>query len=88
MHAHRNGPPPTGLPDPDSFAYLAQRTVLAELVITPPPQGDSIAYLVDRLPLPPEAVEPALRALQSVDLAERHGNLARAAEVVPNLVEL
>jgi hypothetical protein len=78
MHAHRNGPPPGGLPDPGSPAYLAQRTVLAELVITPPPQGDSVAYLVDRLPLPPDSIEPALAALQAVGLAEHRGNFAHA----------
>jgi hypothetical protein len=78
MHAHRNGGPPSGLPDPDSLDYLAQRIVLAELVIDAPADGDSIGYLIDRLPLGPLAVEPALGALQVVGLAARHGDLARA----------
>ena len=78
MHAHRNGGPPTGLPDPDSLDYLAQRIVLAELVIDAPADGDSIGNLINRLPLVPDAVEPALGALQVVGLAARHGHLARA----------
>ena len=36
MHAHRNGGPPSGLPDPESLGYHAQKVVLAELVIDPP----------------------------------------------------
>ena len=78
MHAHRNGGPPSGLPDHGTLDYLAQRIVLAELVIDAPTDGDSIGYLIDRLPLPPEAVEPALGALQIVGLAVRRNDLARA----------
>jgi hypothetical protein len=78
MHAHRNGGPPSGLPDPDSLDYLAQRIVLAELLIDAPSEGDSIDYLIDRLPLPPGAVEPALGALEVVGLAPRRGEVARA----------
>jgi hypothetical protein len=78
MQAHRNGGLPSGLPQPESLDYLAQRIVLAELVIDAPADGDSLAYLVDRLPLPPEAIELALGALQVVGLAVRHGDLARA----------
>ena len=44
MHAHRNGGPPTGLRNPESLDYLAQRIVLAELVIDVPEGGDSIGY--------------------------------------------
>ena len=79
MHAHRNGGRPSGLPDPASLDYLAQRIVLAELVIDAPPEGDTIGYLIDRLPLPSVAVEPALGALQVAGLAARHGDVARAS---------
>ena len=37
MHDHRNGGPPSRLPDPDSLEYRAQKVVLLELVVTPPP---------------------------------------------------
>jgi hypothetical protein len=76
---HGNGGPPTGLPDPDSLGYHAQKVVLAELVIDPPDEGSSLDYLRDRLPLPPDAIEPALGALQIVGLAARRGDLARAS---------
>jgi hypothetical protein len=79
MHAQGNGGPPSGLPDPTSLEYIAQRIVLAEFVIDAPERGDSIGYLIDRLPLPPVAVEPALGALQVVGLAARHGDLACAS---------
>ncbi len=78
MHAHGNGGPPSGLPDPASLDYLAQRIVLAELVIDTPEDGDPLGYLIDRLPLPPDAIEPALGALQVAGLAARHGDHARA----------
>jgi hypothetical protein len=78
MHDNRNGGPPSRLPDPASLDCLAQRIVLAELVIDAPQGGDTIGDLIDRLPLPPVAVEPALGALQIVGLASRHGDLARA----------
>ena len=79
MHAHRNGGPPSGLPDPASLEYLAQRIVLAELVIDPPDEGNALSYLRDRLPVPPDSIEPALGALQVAGLAARHGDLARAS---------
>ena len=78
MHAHRNGGPPTGLPDPGSLGYHAQKIVLAELVIDPPDKGSSLDYLRDRLPLAPGTIEPALGALQVAGLAARRGDLARA----------
>jgi hypothetical protein len=79
MHAHRNGGPPGGLPHPASLEYHAQKVVLAELVIDPPDDGSPIAYLHDRLPLPPDAIEPALGALQVAGLAARRGHFARAS---------
>ena len=36
MRVHRNGGPPSGLPDRESLGYHAQKVVLAELVIDPP----------------------------------------------------
>lgn len=79
MHGNRNGGLPSGLPDPDSLGYHAQKVVLAELVIDPPDDGHPLAYLLDRLPLPPDAIEPALGALHVVGLAARRGELARAS---------
>ena len=78
MHAHRNGGPPSGLPDPAGIDYLAQRIVLAELVIDAPDEGSALTYLCDRLPVPPGAIEPALGALQLAGLAARRGDVARA----------
>jgi hypothetical protein len=79
MHAHGNGGPPLGLPHPDSLRYHAQKVVLAELVIDPSDRESSLDYLRDRLPLPPDAIEPALEALQIVGLAVRRGDLACAS---------
>lgn len=79
MQGNRNGGPPGGLPDPYGLGYHAQKVVLAELVIDPPEEGHSLGYLLDRLPLPLDAVEPALGALQIVGLAARRGDLARAS---------
>ena len=79
MHAHGNGGPLSGLPHPASLGYHAQKVVLAELVIDPPDEGSPLGYLRDRLPLPPDAIEPALAALQVAGLAARHGDFARAS---------
>ena len=79
MHGHRNGGPPHWLPDPASLGYHAQKVVLAELVIDPPDEGSPLAYLRERLPLPPEAIEPALGALQ-VDGPRRAPRQPRARE--------
>jgi hypothetical protein len=78
MHAQGNGGPAGRLPHPASLGYHAQKLVLAELVIDPPGKGSSLAYLRERLPLPPDAIEPALGALQVAGLAARRGDLARA----------
>jgi hypothetical protein len=79
MQGHRNEGPPHRLPDPDSLEYRAQKTVLLELVVTPPPDGDSLAYLVERLPIPDHTIEPAIAALERVGLAIRAGDLTRAS---------
>ena len=79
MQRHRNEGPRPRLPDHDSLEYRAQKTVLLELVVTAPPQGDSLAYLFERLPIPDQSIEPAIAALELAGLAIRDGNLTRAS---------
>jgi hypothetical protein len=55
MHDHRNGGPPFALPARSSPEYRAQRVVLFELVVSPPPEGDRVDYLREYLPVPPDA---------------------------------
>ena len=78
MQGHRNGGRSSRLPDPDSLDYRAQKVVLLELVVTPPPGGDHLEYLVDRLPIPGHSIEPALAALERAGLAVRDGYVSRA----------
>ena len=78
MQGHRNGGRPSRLPDPDSVEYRAQKVVLLELVVTPPPDGDHLDYFVERLPIPAHSIEPALAALERAGLAIRHGDISRA----------
>jgi hypothetical protein len=59
MPDQSNGGPPSALPNLVSEELSAQRIVLAELHVTPPPAGDSIGYLLEYLPVPPDTVEPA-----------------------------
>jgi hypothetical protein len=79
MQGHRNEGPTRGLPDPDSLEHRAQKTVLLELVVTPPAVGDSLAYLIDRLPIPDHTIEPAIAALERAGLAIRDGHFTRAS---------
>ena len=79
MHYHRNGGPPSRLPDPYSLEYHAQKIVLLELVVDPPDEGDRLAELVGRLGLPPDAVAPAVLALDAIGLAERDVDVVRAS---------
>jgi hypothetical protein len=79
MRHHRNGGPPGWLPDPNNIEYRAQKMVLIELVVTPPPEGDRVDELVARLPIPDDSIEPALSALQRAGLAVRDGDVARAS---------
>jgi hypothetical protein len=53
------------LPDPERLAYKAQKVVRAELIIDPLGEGHRLDYLVDRLPPPPEAIEPARRVVRA-----------------------
>jgi DNA-binding IclR family transcriptional regulator len=78
MRHHRNGGPPGRLPEPGSLEYLAQKAVLLELVVDPPRHGDRFEELVERLGLPPAAVDPALAALEVAGLAQRNDHLVRA----------
>ncbi|MBA2513636.1 MAG: hypothetical protein H0V26_04805 [Solirubrobacterales bacterium] len=79
MHDHRNGGPPSRLPNPYSLEYHAQKVVLVELVVTPPSEGDPLDELLERLPLPRHSVEPAVAALELAGLALREGHIARAS---------
>jgi hypothetical protein len=79
MQGHRNGGQPRGLPDPDSLEYRAQKVVLLELVVTPPLGGDHLDYLVERLPIPDDSIEPAIAALELAGLAVRNGEITTAS---------
>ena len=79
MRHHRNGGPPSPLPDPYSVEYHAQKIVLLELVVDPPDDGDRLAELIERLGLPPDSVEPAVFALEVIGLAERDVDVVRAS---------
>jgi hypothetical protein len=78
MHDHRNEGSPSGLPDPDSLQYRAQKIVLLELVVRPPRDGDRLSELVRLLPIPDSSIEPAVAALEAVGLAQREGDIVRA----------
>jgi hypothetical protein len=78
MHHHRNGGPPSRLPDPYSVEYHAQKIVLLELVVDPPDAGDRLAELIERLGLPPGSVGPAVSALEVIGLASREDDVVRA----------
>ena len=78
MHDHRNGEPPTRLPDPQGAEYRAQKIVLLELVVYPPAAGDRLDELRARLGIPPESVEPAATALELVGLVERLGDVVHS----------
>lgn len=78
MPDHRNGGPPSRLPNPYSLEYRAQRIVLLELVVDPPADGDRLGALMDRLGLPPEALEPAVAALEVIGLARLREGVVRA----------
>jgi hypothetical protein len=74
MHSHRTERAPT----PGSRAYRAQRALLLELVIDPPPFGERIPDLARRLDLPPDDVRLAARELEALGLAMRSGDLVHA----------
>jgi len=78
MPGHRNGGRPIRLPDPYSLEFRAQRIVLLELVVDPPADGDRLGALMERLGLPPGAVEPAVAALEVIGLARLREGVVRA----------
>ena len=78
MQGHGNGGPPIRLPDPHRLEYQAQKLVLLELVVDPPCAGDRLGALIERLALPPHAVEPAVVALEGIGLAARQEDVVRA----------
>lgn len=78
MHDHGNPDGGLALPDPTSAECHAQRLLLLELVVTPPPEGDELDYLRRRLPMAPELLEPAIVALQAAGLASRCGDVVHA----------
>ncbi len=79
MQDHRNGGPPSRLPDPDSIEYRAQRLVLLELVVDPPRAGDPLSELV-RLLGRARRARSSRRSPRSSSsgLAEREGDVVRA----------
>jgi hypothetical protein len=81
MPDQSNAGHPSALPDPGSAEWWAQRIVLAELVVTPPTEGDTISYLGAYLPIPPETVGPAIAALEEIGLVIRVGDVVQATSV-------
>jgi hypothetical protein len=81
MPDQSNAGRPSALPEPGSPEWWAQRIVLAELVVTPPAAGDTIAYLRQYLPIPPDTIEPAIAALHAVGLVTRAADVVRATAV-------
>ena len=78
MQDHRNGGPPSRLPDPGSLEYRSQKLVLLELVVDPPRAGDRLSTLVRSLDIPGFSVEPAIAALEAIGLAARDDDTVRA----------
>jgi hypothetical protein len=73
MHSHRNGRAPSELPDPDSRAYEAQKLVLLELVVDPPPADDHIDTLCELLELARDDI--VAKELHAVRLGGPRGRL-------------
>jgi hypothetical protein len=78
MQGHRNGGPPSQLPDPDSLEYHVQKVVLLELVVDPPRAGARLSTLIRKLDIPAFSVEPAIAALEAIGLAARDEDTVRA----------
>ena len=88
MPDQSNAGRPSALPDPGSPEWWAQRVVLAELVVTPPPAGDTIGYLHEYLPIPPDAIEPAIAALEAGGLATCVDDVVRATPTAKHFEHL
>lgn len=79
MHHDRNGVPSPRLPDPASVEYHAERLILIELCVDPPPEGDELGAVADRLTLSPRETRAAVEVLEGVGLARRDGPTVRAS---------
>lgn len=88
MPDQSNAGSPPAPPEPGSAEWWAQRIVLAELLVMPPLGGDTIGYLREYLPIPPETVEPAIAALEVAGLATRVGDTIRATDVAKYIEHL
>ena len=75
MHTDRTADGPT----PGSQAYRAQRTVLLELIVDPPPSGEPVRDLARRLDLSVEDVTAAVTELAALGLAAQHGDFVVAS---------
>ena len=75
MHGHRTEPP-----EPGSPAFHAQRAVLLELVVDPPPAGDPVDELPARLGHDADAIAAAIDDLVALGLVDRR---ARSVHATP-----
>jgi hypothetical protein len=73
MHGHRTEPPVPGSP-----AFAAQRAVLLELVVDPPPSGDAVDELPGRLGHSADAIDAAIDALTALGLVRRRADSVHA----------
>lgn len=73
MHGHRTEPPAPGSP-----AHQAQRDLLLELVVDPPPAGDAIGELPVRLGHEPAVIAAAIDELAAIGLVARRADLVFA----------
>jgi hypothetical protein len=76
MQHHHNEPRPPGA---GTEAHRLQRLVLLELVADPPPAGDRVEDVADRLLEPRLRVQVAVTALEAAGLAARAGDRVRAS---------
>jgi DNA-binding IclR family transcriptional regulator len=76
MRSQRTLYDPVGVARRGTAEHDAQRLVLLELVVTPPPTGDAIVELADTLGLSLPRIERALEMLVDAGLAERVGGRA------------
>jgi hypothetical protein len=83
MHGHR-----TGAPAPGSRAFSAQRAVLLELVIDPPPAGDPADELPGRLGHDADAIAAAIDELVTLGLADRRAGSVHATPAALRFEEL
>jgi predicted ArsR family transcriptional regulator len=73
MHPERTPYDPVGVAPRGTAAHEAERLLLLELVVTPPPSGDALVQLANTLGFSPPTIERALETLIAAGLAERVG---------------